>query len=92
MAFHKTAAQDHAIRELQGKATTVVAGAAATTDIAVTGIAVGDTLGSVLMFAAGVPSDVSSEASITSAGNIQLSTTDSTGNQLVVEWYAHVGS
>lgn len=92
MAFHKTAHQDHAIRELQGKATTVVAGAAATTDIAVAGITMADTLGSVLMFNSGTPSDVTSEASITSDGNIQLDTTNSSGNQLVVEWYSHVGS
>ena len=91
MAFHKSAAQDHAIRELQGKATTVVAGAGADTDIAVAGITVADTLGSVLMNAAGTLSDVSADASITSDGNIQL-TSSSAGNQLVVEWYAHVGS
>lgn len=66
--------------------TTVVAGTTATTNIAVSGIATSDILRRVLMFAAGVPSDVTAEASITTAGNIQLATTNSTGNTLVVEW------
>lgn len=75
------------LRELKGFTTTVVAGTTAATNIAVSGIAVADVIQSVIMYAAGVPSDVTSEASITSAGNIQLDTTDSTGNQLVVSYW-----
>lgn len=90
--FESVANTGHALRELQGKKTSVVSGAAAATNIALTGVAPGDTLGSVLMFAGGVPSDVTSEAAITSAGNIQLSTTNSTGNTLVVEWYPTASS
>ena len=90
--FHKTADQLHVIRELQSKATAILAGAAATTNIALTGATTADTLGSVIHNTAGTLADVTSEASITSDGNIQLSTTDTTGDQLVVEWYKHVGS
>lgn len=75
-----------AINEVQAMTQAVVAGTTATTDIAVTGITVADTIVGVIMFAAGVPSDVTSEASVTSAGNIQLSTTNSTGNQLLVTY------
>jgi len=77
-----------AITELQGLATAVVAGAAAVTNIAVAGMMAVDTIQSVLMFATGVPSDVTADASITSDGNIQLATTVSTGNTLVVSYYA----
>lgn len=79
--------QGHAIKELQGKKTSVVTGGAAATDLPMAGVGANDSIGSVIMFASGTPSDVTSEASISSAGNIQLSTTNSTGNQLVVEWY-----
>lgn len=91
--FHPTAHHDHALRELQGKRTSVAAGAAVDTDITVTGIKPGDSIGSVLMFDTGVPSAIDlAEVSITAVNTIQLSTTVSTGNQLVVEWYSHVGS
>lgn len=81
-----------AIRELQGLKTAVVSGAAADTDITVAtsdGIALksDDTLESVIMFAAGVPSDVTVEASIQSNGKLQLDTTNSTGNKLMVTWW-----
>lgn len=77
------------IYELQSLTTTLVAGTTATTNIAVTGIATEDTLQSVLMQdgTTKAVTNVSSEASITSAGNIQLATTDSTGNTLIVNWY-----
>lgn len=75
------------IKELQGLTTNIGDGTTAATNIAVAGIALEDTLQSVIMFAGGVPSDVTSEASITSAGNIQLSTTDSTGNKLLITWF-----
>lgn len=90
--FEKTANVNHAIAELQGKQTTVLTGTTAATDIALAGAGVKDTIGSVIMFTAGVPSDVTSEASISSAGNLRLSTTNSTGNKLLVEWYPTVNS
>ena len=76
----------HAIAELQSKKISVVAGAAADTDIAVTGIEVGDALGSVIEFASGVPTDRTATTSVTSAGNIQCSEI-TTGDVLLVEWY-----
>lgn len=76
-----------AIKELQRFKTSVVNGTTAVTNIPVTGIKTTDTLQSVVMFAAGVPSAVTAEASITSDGNVQLSTTNSTGNQLVICWW-----
>lgn len=77
------------IRELQGITQTVVAGAAASTNIPVPGIGAGDTILSAVMFAAGVPSMV--PASVTSAGNIQ-STTDTTGSQLLVTYFKKEGA
>lgn len=85
--MENTANQGHAISELQSLTTETAAGAAANANIAVAGIAIGDTLQSVVMFASGVPSIVTSEASVTSAGNIQLTTTVSTGNTLVVNFF-----
>lgn len=81
------------VNEVVGRSnlkTNVGNGAAAVTNIAVAGITTADELQSVIMFASGVPSDVTSEASITSAGNIRLSTTNSTGNKLVINWYDKV--
>ena len=76
---------------------TVVNGAAASTNIAISGIATSDKIVGVakldFTLAEGTPntrtweaSDLTSEASITSAGNIQLSTTDTTGEVLLVLW------
>lgn len=78
----------------------VVAGTTATTNIAISGIATTDRLVAVVRFnveadtgdnASGDKvadvSDLLSEASITSAGNIQLSTTNTTGDKLLVIWY-----
>lgn len=91
--FHPTAAQDHAIRELQGKQIAVVDGAAVDTNIAIAGITTADTLGAVIRFVTDTPtSNLVDEAAITSDGNIQLSSTNTTGNKLIVEWYPHVGS
>lgn len=68
---------------------TLAAGAGANTNIAISGIATEDTLLSVmeLTAAAAIEScaDVTSIASITSAGNIQL-TSSSSSNQLIVIW------
>lgn len=77
-----------AIQELQGLTKVLVAGAAAATDIAITGIKVTDTIKSVLHFTpSAAMADLTSEASITAAGVIQLSTTATTGDQLIVEYY-----
>jgi hypothetical protein len=65
----------------------VASGAAHAVNISVPGIAVGDIIVSVLDFASGVPTDRTSEASVTGAGTIQLSTTDTTGDKLVVTYY-----
>lgn len=69
----------------------VAAGAAINTNIAIAGIEPGDRLLAVLQMqpptaAAGdaIVADRIGETSITSAGNIQLTTTDTTGNQLLV--------
>ena len=75
--------------------TTVVSGAATDTDIAVSGIETGDALVGVLKLdftlTEGAPNtrtwdaaDLVDEASITSDGNIQLSTTDTGGAVLIV--------
>lgn len=70
----------------------VVAGANTATDIAVTGIRTSDALAAVVRLdrdatAANINiSDVRSETAITSDGNIQLSTTNTTGDSLLVLW------
>jgi hypothetical protein len=79
-----------------GLKTTVVAGAATATNIAVTDIATTDKIVSCMQVdrnatAANITyADLTSECSITSAGNIQLSTTTTTGDVLVVTWYDKV--
>lgn len=78
--------------ELQGLSVNVVAGAAINTNIAIAGIATADTLLAVIQFdiSTGTVVDVidrKSEASITSAGNIQLTTTNTTGDKLLVAWF-----
>lgn len=88
MAFENRPNTDAAVRELQGLTMDVVAGADVDTNIAITGIAVEDTLMAVLHYTAGAAvANLTSEAAITSAGNIQLTTTDTTGDQLVVFWF-----
>lgn len=74
------------LKELQGLSIRVVAGAAASTSIAVAGIATEDTILSVVKFSAGVPSDVTADAAIYSAGNIRL-TSDSAGTVLQVFFF-----
>ena len=70
----------------------VVAGDTAATDIPVTGILISDALAAVVRLnrdatAANINIvDVLSETSITSNGNIQLSTTNTTGDSLLVLW------
>lgn len=81
------------IQELQGLKFKVLAGAATDTDIAVTGIAVDDTILSCMMVEpddgtdSTMLTDVTSETNITSAGNIQLDTTTTTGKQLLLIYY-----
>lgn len=68
--------------------TTVVAGDAAKADLTVAGLALDDQLVQVL-FQDGdqiVQANLVSEASITAAGTMQLSTTDTTGGRLVILW------
>ncbi|MCH7625633.1 MAG: hypothetical protein IIC83_06890 [Chloroflexi bacterium] len=76
---------------------TVVNGAAANADIAIAGIAAADKIVGVakldFTLSEGTPntrtweaSDLTSEASVTSAGNIQLSTTNTTSEVLLVLW------
>ncbi len=76
---------------------TVVNGAAANSNIAITGIATADKIVGVakldFTLTEGTPntrawdaSDLTGEASVTSAGNIQLDTTDTTGEVLLVLW------
>ncbi len=76
---------------------TVVNGAAANTDIAISGIATADKIVGVakldFTLSEGTPntrtwgaSDLTGEASVTSAGNIQLNTTNTTNEVLLVLW------
>ena len=70
----------------------VVAGTTAAANIAVSGIATSDKIVAVVRVdldatAANIDvDDLTSESSITSAGNIQLSTTNTTGDKLIVFW------
>lgn len=68
------------------KVVTGVTGADVDTNMAVTGIATTDELIKVVGDLAGTPTDVTSEAAITSAGNIQCTTTDHTAKTLEV-WF-----
>jgi len=88
--------KNDAIREVDAKAAKALAlkkgvatGDSAVTDIPVAGILTTDTLRSVLVqdSTTGVfSSNELADASITSDGNIQLATFDSTGKTLLVEW------
>ena len=78
-----------AIVELQNLNREVVGGDAAATNIPVALITTKDTLRSVLQqdSTSGVfDAEQLADASITSDGNIQLATVDSTGKTLIVEW------
>ena len=81
-----------AIRELQGLQCAVVTGTTAATDIALAGATVKKTtLVAVLREDAttGVTlSNLVSEAAITSDGNLQLDTTNTTGSSLIV-WFTN---
>lgn len=81
------------LRELQGLKFAVVTGATAATNIAVSGITTADTLVAVI----GIDGDnatlsltvvpYTTEASITSNGNIQLSLSNTSTYRLVVIWF-----
>lgn len=73
-----------AVKELQRIKQVVVDGAAANTNIAVAGIATADVIVSAIEFASGVPT--ARVASVTSAGNIQV-TTVTTGSKLLVTYF-----
>lgn len=68
----------------------LLAGTTATTNIAVTGIATSDSI----IFCAHISTaaaiatmaDITSEVSVTSAGNIQLSSTDTSSDALLLIW------
>lgn len=68
----------------------LLAGAAATTNIAVTGIVTTDEIIAAfhISTAASIATmaDITSEVSVTSAGNVQLSSTDTTSDQLFLFW------
>jgi redox-sensitive bicupin YhaK (pirin superfamily) len=86
------AARD-AVKELQSLTVKVVAGAAANTNIPVAGLDLDDVIVSVLHFdiATGTVVDVldkSSEAVVLTTGNLQLTTTVTTGDKLVVIFFA----
>lgn len=72
------------LQELRGLTTLVVAGAAANTNIAVTGLGATDHVQSVVQYASGVPSVLTPSAQ--TAGNLQFASA-TTGNQLVVTFY-----
>lgn len=89
--FHGTGKGSAAamIRELQAQKSGVADGALPATNITLTGVKANDTLVSVIHFEAGAPTaDMVAEASITADDTIQLSTTDTTGDKLVVTWLA----
>lgn len=77
---------DARLNQIDSEQSAFVSGAAVDTNIAVSGITTAQEIVSVTRFNSGVPSDVTSEASITSNGNIQLDTTNTTGNTLKVVW------
>jgi hypothetical protein len=84
-----------AVSELQRLKITVVAGAGANTNIAVAGIATTDTLLAVhrhidpAATSTAAVVDHTAQASITSAGNVQVSVATNTnaGDRLVIYWY-----
>ena len=83
-----------AVQELQGRKITVVAGADVNTNMAVSGIATEDKILSVIAHKndGTVVDDVTDEASVTSAGNIQVTTTNLTNYFVVVHWYDKSGA
>ncbi len=85
-AYAKLTNKGRAIAQLQNKQQFVVEGGVANADLAVTGIMAGDTLASVLAFAAGVPALLTDSTVIADDGIINVDAI-TTGMHLVVEWY-----
>lgn len=77
------------LKELQGLTITVADGAAADADIVVPGIAMEDTLKSVLVvdFAGSALTDLTAEAAITAADAIQCADTSSASKRVIVIWF-----
>jgi len=80
----KDTVKGKAIHALASPKVAVVDGGAAETDLTATGLSAGDHVVSALMYAGGVPSDVTGEVTVTADDTVQLSTTDSTGNKIVI--------
>lgn len=86
----KDTVKGKAIRELQSLRQLVLAGTTVATNIAAADTTVeGTTIVSVVEFDPAGPTfaDLTAEAEITSDGNLQLDTTDTTGSQLLVWLY-----
>lgn len=81
----KDTVKGEVLHALANPTVAIASGAAAATNITATGLKPTDHVVKALMFAGGVPSDVTSEVSITADDTVQLSTTNSTGNTLVIE-------
>ena len=88
LAAHATAALAAAVHALPK--VTLANGTAAATDVTVTGMAVGDTLISVLSFstaaAIATVADRTSEYAVQAGGLDKAAGTDESGNQLVIFW------
>lgn len=82
----KDTVKGRAIHAQAGMKPDVLAGAAAATNIAVAGAVVGDVIMGCIHNTAGTLVDVTGEASFTTDGNLQLSTTDTTADQLLLFW------
>lgn len=75
-----------ALQQLQSVATQIVNGAGSNVDIVVPGLAADSTLGSVIEYVSGVPTDRTSVSTIDSSGNLNVAAV-TTGNKLVVTFY-----
>lgn len=90
-----TRGEQPVIQTLAGLKVSVVAGAAANTNITVTGITTADSILSVLQVepdngtAATMLTNRTTETWISGAGTIKLTTTATTGKQLLIFWYDH---
>lgn len=82
-----------AVSELQGLTIRVVAGAAARTNIAISGLKTTDTIVSVIQLDIDTATvrdavDLTTEASIPTTGNLQVRTTVTTGDKLLVVYFS----
>lgn len=74
------------VQQLQLTRTVVLAGAAADTNIALAGAMVGDHIVSCIHNTTGTLVDLTSEAVILSNGQMQMTDTDTSGDELLVTW------